>query len=280
MPHVSPQDYHADAVIEIGDYEGTPVLIYEGGRYPKLLDENGNEVSRYIDVARFSDDGWIVVGRNGRLRSGQWIEMAAGRATSLEDVPTLYEKAVDIIEVAPSLYNQAATMSLKLSCYNNASLSRHDYESLAKEYNFNAEPDEKLAGYGTEYGDFYFPRFALEDLPRLWINQRRAFGYKKENKIKAQQDHDAAVSDRAAVVETLKSMPVIATASRLVVLGSARSFTEDGLLYTVVARQYTKQINEDDPSLYGSHLLGHEGEMAEMVTLEVRRKPNLAAPKM
>jgi hypothetical protein len=261
-------------VIEISDFEGTPVFIYHGGRYPTLLDDNDAPIERYIDIADFYD-GWYVRAMAGKLSGGRAIDLPVGVAPTLDAAKLLYAEAVKAIEAAPDLYAEADKLASPIASYHGP-ISRSDYERLAKEYEFEPEPDEEL----TEWGDFSFPEYTLAQLPRFWINQRRAFAYKDElNDINAAKSSRAAAF-RTAVIEDLRTFPILRTETRLLVIGSPNEYLDGDTLYTVVHRGAARRITEDDPSVYGSHLLGHEGELAEMITLEVRCLPVPPDPGM
>ncbi len=51
--------------------------------------------------------------------------------------------------------------------------------------------------------------------------------------------------------------------------GAPDQWVAHGKRYTIVRRGRRRRIDEDDPSVYGEHLLGHEGEWAQEVEVEV-----------
>jgi hypothetical protein len=72
-------------------------------------------------------------------------------------------------------------------------------------------------------------------------------------------------------MRVLKDAPVARTYETMIVgrhvLG--RTWIEDGALCTVTKAK-PATVTEDDPSCFGSHLLGCEGMAASRVTVEVR----------
>jgi hypothetical protein len=250
-------DYHADAVIEVDDYQGTPVLIHAGGRYPSLVDDDGRKIDHYIDIAQFHD-GYHVRACAGS-HHGYEVSLSVGRAETIAAAKNLYPIARAAVEDAPHQHAEARALAAKLAF---GPLLRHEYEALAVEYGFEVQPDGDL----SEWGDFSFPQYALADLPRRWCNQRRAFSYKRE--IEAARE---ARTDGATIV-ALRSCPVARTETKFLPGRVPVEWLQRGALYTVVKRA-PRRISEDDPSIYGSHLLGHEGETGSLVTVEIRTSP-------
>jgi hypothetical protein len=68
----------------------------------------------------------------------------------------------------------------------------------------------------------------------------------------------------------LRALPVTRTTKLLVMNSGVREWVSNGRLFTVIGKPRPHRIDEDDPSIYGHQLLGHEGERAWMVTVEIR----------
>jgi hypothetical protein len=260
-------DNHCDSVVAVDEFNGIPVLAHHGGRYPSLLADDGTEVKKLIDVARYQD-GWSVTGSAGWGYGGRLEAICVGCRPSLEAAAELYPAALEAIAAAPLLYAEARAMAAALAISNQPPLSRTDYEAMAAQWKFQPQPDCKL----SEVGDFSFPQYALDRLPECWINQRRGFGIKREREAaeKALRTHYDA--SRAALKNDLRNLSPVRTEEMFVSVGFPDEWVQKNALYTVVGRGKIRRITEDDPSVEGSHLLGHEGEMGQIVTVEIRKR--------
>jgi hypothetical protein len=133
-------------------------------------------------------------------------------------------------------------------------------------------PDEELSSAGV----FSFPEYPLPALPKRWIEQLRAVAFEREQEAatKARELREARASEALgphweAQMEEMRAKPVLRTERRLVPFGQAPGhWLKGGLLYMVCFRARVR-ITADDPSIHGSHLLGHEGEIGEMLTIQV-----------
>lgn len=76
--------------------------------------------------------------------------------------------------------------------------------------------------------------------------------------------------NRATLVASARARPPEKTYLTLVVAGAPAEWIEGDKLYRIITRHARRRINEDDPSLYGSRLLGHEGTWGQMVVIELR----------
>lgn len=253
------EDNHASTVIAVEEHQGFPVLIHEVGHYPSLLDEAGAKVERLIEVGRHSY-GWTVKGVAG-WRNGRLMSQRVGAAESLEEARSLFDAAAQAIEAAPGLYERAGELARQ---YAHGPLSRAEYERLADQLGFGRRPDEDL----SEWGDFSFPQYSLDKLPKLWIEQRRAYTFRTEKKARFEAMRQAQAAADQSLAEVLRSRPVARVETKLVWYFPDEHL-QGGALYTVIQRE-PHTITGDDPSIYGSYLLGHEGERGEIVTVEVR----------
>lgn len=253
------QDHHQSAVIGLESYQGTPVLIHTAGRYPSILDDDGNQIDRYIDVVEAAGR-YHVTGRVGYGYGGRLLALSVGSAEKLDGARDLYPAAQQAIEDAPAEYTKAREISNRFAPWAGP-LSRGEYEKIAHELGFTPLPDNKI----SIWGDFTFPQYTLDDLPRLLTHQRRA--YTRDREIK-QATADAA--PRQTSVATLRLHPVARRETRFVPTGLPDEFLHASKLHTVVSRTGRRVITEDDPAVHGSHLLGHEGETGEIIVLDIR----------
>ena len=259
------QDNHASAVIEIGEYNNTPVLIHHGGRYPSLVNDEGVVIEKYIDVALYYD-GYHVSARAEPGADRQPRGLHIDVAHTLEEVADFYHAAWMAIAEIPALYDKAAAVAKEFGRWNGP-ISRDTYEAIARDNKFDALSDAEISNnYAVEHGDFDWPSYTLEDCIKYWSQQRRWAALKKEGEDHKRKTHDATAAEMAG----LRTKQASHTEKRLVPIGTPHETVSKRKLYTVVNREPHGIISEDDPSIYGSHLLGHEGERGEMVTFDVR----------
>ena len=259
------QDNHASAVIQIDEYNNTPVLIHHGGRYPSLVNDKGVRIEKYIDVALYYD-GYHVSARAEPGADRQPRGLHIGVAHTLEEAADFYHAAWRSIAEIPALYDKAETVAKEFARWNGP-ISRDVYEAIARDNKFDALSDAEISNnYAVEYGDFDWPSYTLEECVKYWSHQRRLNALKKEEGARKSQTRNAT----AAEMTTLRTKSVSHTEKRLVPIGTPHETLSKSKLYTVVNREPHGIISEDDPSIYGSHLLGHEGEHGEVVTFDVR----------
>ena len=253
-------DNHAQFVVEITEHRGIPVLIHKGGHYPSI-NANGERIERLIEVADYYD-GWHVTAAFGYHNSYRRA-LRVGIVKTLEEARLLFDAAVEAIETGPTQYAQADELSRQYQC---GPLTRAEYEALATELGLEVKPDTEL----SEWGVFSFPEYALAVLPERWVEQRRAYTARREEEAAEEEARKAKAVADEALRERLKAQPVTRTYERFVPVASSDTWMVKGKLYTVVKRGRPRRITEDDPSVHGEHLLGAEGLMGQVVTIEVR----------
>lgn len=265
MPYTIKDDHHAKSVLAVEDYQGTPVIVHLGGHYPSLLENAGERViDRLITVVQYHYEParYVVSGQAG-WHNGRLQTLSVGNAETLEAARALYPAALQAMKDAPDLYAEAYRL---YGLVQGVPLNRADYEGLAAAWGFDAQPDEDLSPDGV----FAFPEYPLADIPRLTIGRRRAAacqGEQEARRVERRKAREAADEVEAA---RLRSMPVLRTEIRLMPLGLwQQEYLRHGVLYTIIGRR-PHRIDESDPAAYGEHLLGHEDEPGEFVTIEVR----------
>ena len=256
------QNNHAKSVIALDDFNGTPVLAHSGGNYPEIVDDDGKKIDHYIEVARWHD-GFTVTAIAGSEASGRKIFYTVGReySSSLAEVAALYPAALQTIAELPRMHAEAQEQ-MRLYGLHNGALTRAAYVSIMADIGVAPRSDKEIQDCGLEYGDYGWPSYTLAEIAPLWLAQRRAFGIKKE--IAAEQivaaDKPAASAEPTGQAQRRQM---------LVAAGTPAQFTIGRSFYRIVSRKLGGWITEDDPSIHGSHLLGHEGEPAEIVTVEI-----------
>jgi hypothetical protein len=147
-------------------------------------------------------------------------------------------------------------------------MSRSDYERLASEMGFQPLGDDDV----SEWGDYAFPEYPVDDCRRLRLQQTYAVDLRRARDTEyARQEKERLRRRReeeTSLTEALKDAPVSRTYKTLVAGIAPMSLHDDGL-HVVISRR-DRMITEDSPSLFGSHLLGHEGELGYLVEVEVR----------
>lgn len=248
-------------MIGLEQYDGLPVLIHEAGYHPGLLADDGRRISTLIVVVRGAAEV-SVFGQCGRTPAGLPMSLPVGAVPTLEAARSLYPAAAKAIAEGPSAYSRYQSLLVHLSP-SNGPLGRTAYEALATEHGFAAHLDADL----VEWGDYTFPAYSLEALPRLWINQRRAQGVRQE------RGHDGmdTAAREAEILAFLRTRPVSAQRTGFVPLGSPSEFVRGGCFFAVVERGGRRPITSQDVNAHGDHLTGCEGMIGESVTWQVRQ---------
>lgn len=74
-----------------------------------------------------------------------------------------------------------------------------------------------------------------------------------------------------AEITRLRALPVWRTI-KMITQSRTGEWVNQGMLYTIITAQ-PHTIDEDDPSIYGEQLLGHEGRRAWLARVEIRGAP-------
>lgn len=151
-----------------------------------------------------------------------------------------------------------------LSAANGGPLSREHYETECLRLGVAPLADVYCSLYGDPLG-FGAP---------IATCVQHAIGYRRARMIESEKD---AVRAAAKVARTAKqaaaaSRPMKSTRTQRVPsgVGIGTSVPHGDDVWTAVSVVPAGIITEDDPSIYGSALLGHEGEQAFDVTWEIR----------
>jgi len=273
----------------VEEYDGIPVIVYTVGSYPKLVDESGKEAERYIEIVKCQKNAniWGKDGREVKQTDeelgvyysvgvfagwlyGRGMSLGIGRFPDMAGAKNALPQAAEALDGLPALYDRYYALLRGIGPYDNGPISRAEYESLAAEYGFQPIGDNKIDSYGNMYLEYAFPEYPLEDLPRLWANQRRCWAINRENDEKAETSRKEAENKRAEAMKASRNGPVARVVELLMPKSEAFEFTKGGEVWTPIKRGRETEIDSDMPSYEGSHLLGHEGEAGVYVTFEVR----------
>lgn len=225
------------------------------GLQPDHLDEG---VGTWPVLDHNSERPWAT----GASREVSEDELIAYARTHLAEA----ERAIAVL---PGVY---AAFPALLRAVEDADVSTQDaYEAACQRLGARViEPkDLRLAG------DFRFPEYrGTLDAPfEEWLTrnlaQQRAWTIEHERREMAVIARSGQAQERRMAYEEAQARPVACVYEALVVGGVRDRF--DGVrLHSVVEILEHVRIDDDMPSIHGSHLLGHEGERGARVRFEMR----------
>lgn len=275
------QDNHAHSVIAAYEYRGVIIIIHRAGSYPSATSDAGVSTrdAPHIDIAiaigwNFpavtAVGGWVN-GRRRKLPINDHNSPRGPHATEAEMIAhgkTFVDAAIDALATIPAEY-AAAEEQMRQICALPSPLSREDYEAACTAWEIAQIDDEHL----SSWGDFSFPSYRGKSRLANLLHQRRGFQAERERTEAVAAASAAIAARRQAAIEAAALRPVSRrTETRESVnyqrVGDRRMIHNE--LWTAVDVEWAGVVSEDGPSLYGSHLLGHEGEDMVRIVWEVR----------
>lgn len=277
--HITP-DNHASAVIEAFEYRGVIVLIHEAGRYPAVTAPDGRctktcphikisicwDYPHVTAIAGYRSDGRLLalpindhLSRKPADQSREGL-IAYGKTfldQAVEAIPTIAQMYDD----ANAIYSWVASLP--------SPLTREAYESACAERGIDPIFDLQL----SRFGDFSFPAYDLNELPRALLHQKRAFAVEQETAAAEAARRAEDRLRRDVLIAEARQRPIKKTIRRLEApnyqsVGAAH-IKRDGTLWVCMSVERARRIGADDPSIHGEHLLGSEGAPGLWVTWNV-----------
>lgn len=294
-------DWHSDAVVEFRDGP-VPVLIHHAGRYPAdayvrasdgaslgkcdyvrvaLGGETRHEAGRVSRVFKSAQvdrvttipnrplgNGMISPGYTACRTQGGMVIIQTDGLDEAEQIAKLILLSEPFIAAAAAddgwnaylaAGNKYVTDSiLSIKCRR---LSRPNYELLCDKYSVDALSDDYIsASYGIRYAVFSFPAVSVEKVICNTLAKFRLWQMDDETRERAKP----SVTPAEPRLESRPEGPFQAVLTTCPQRGG--EVVVNGWTCLVVSReQHT--ISEDDPSIWGSSLLGHEGDSAWLAQL-------------
>lgn len=275
-------DNHESAVIAHFVHNGVPVIIHSGGRYPSLVNDEGVSTSSHPVVkAVVYHDHVQIIASSGVIWHG-WTPNATIANLPLVEVHDLVAAVQPYLEEAVA---RAATVLgewqdayKRIWAVPEANLSREAYVAACAEHGAPVRDDAEISeSYGIQYGNYAYPHNTVETCIDMKLAFRRWVQIKNDRQAAEDARHiatTATIQDRMA---RLRPLPVSSTETRRVPAASTPGIGQEhldrqGRLLTVTASVYRGTISDDDPSIYGEHLLGCEGQKSFDVTYEIRQE--------
>lgn len=270
-------DSHADSVIQAYEQDGAIVLIHTAGRYPTVTTADGRSTKdvphvlirichNYADVEAVGPSlGWrrraLPINNHLSPKPGDTSRealIAHGKSFVAQAIAALPTIAGEF-EKASSIYRDMASLPKPLG--------RADYEAACV-----ARGIEPMADAETStWGDFTFPQYALDKLPAILLQQKRAFAVEHEQEVAKRAATEAREAAEKTATEAATARPIVRT-YRMILPHAVVGMTwmRDGAFHRVARIIEHVTITDDMPSYEGSHLLGYEGDRGVRIEINVR----------
>ncbi|MEW5423972.1 hypothetical protein [Amorphus sp. 3PC139-8] len=270
------EDHYRSFAIAATIIDGIPVVLSPVGRYPQYLMPDGKPVGSsgpyveafiYDQVPEAAPEASLVVREPGRQVSVRLFEIPLSLKTDPDAIFDYIEARIDAVPLALEEYHRETERFLAVLEERKTwpvDMTRDDYERLTVEAGGEPQSDKQVSGWGI----FGYPTHSVDYCRIKYIEQSYASALEKRRRSYAEQSKAAAQEQRQKRTDQLRKAPTSRTYNTIIPSSYSPEWLRGDALHVVVERKDCI-ISDDDPSVYGSHLLGHEGSAGWRVKVEV-----------